>query len=60
MHTSGLVKTFSDKYTLCALSRYSGNYRSRALSPTPVRPRRAWRVVKSGAAIAYDERFPLP
>ena len=33
-HT-GLVKTFSDKYTLCALGRYSGNHCSRALGPTP-------------------------
>ena len=32
MHTSGLLKIFSDKYTLCALSRYSGNYCSTALS----------------------------
>jgi hypothetical protein len=32
MHTSGLLKTSSDKYTLCALSRYPGNYCSIALS----------------------------
>ena len=24
MHTSGLLKTFRDEYTLCALGRYSG------------------------------------
>ena len=44
MHTSGLINTFSDNYTLCALSQVLGK------SPTPVRPRRARRVVKSGAA----------
>jgi len=31
-HTSGLVKTFSDKYTPWTLSRYSENYCNRALS----------------------------
>jgi hypothetical protein len=52
MQTSGLINTFSDNYTLCALSQALGK------SLTLVSPRRARRVVKPRAAIAYDEQLP--
>jgi hypothetical protein len=53
MYTLGLAETFSGKYTLCTLSQ-----QVLGKSLTPVKPRRTRRVVKSGAAIAYDEHFP--